>query len=188
MTFETKIMTDGWTVCSPSSARICRRHPLWKSKTVWPTKTSKFIEIEKVRDLDGIPNECLRHLPRRSLVHLTHLLVFNRCLRLSHFPKSSKRTYPSLRSLACTYIGVMSKEIQIDARCLGRIIYIQNVQWGTGRNLVADLLGTDISPSIETLIFVWERKESVSLIIIIEHFNLDNLYSKSRCHAVPKAF
>jgi hypothetical protein len=34
------------------------------------------------------PNKCLRHLPRRSLVHLTHL--FNHCLRLSHFPNSWK--------------------------------------------------------------------------------------------------
>jgi hypothetical protein len=38
--------------------------------------------------IDGIPNECLRHLSRRPLVHLTHL--FNHCLRLSHFPKSWK--------------------------------------------------------------------------------------------------
>jgi hypothetical protein len=38
--------------------------------------------------MDGIPNECLRHLPRRPLVRLTHL--FNHCLRLSHFPQSLK--------------------------------------------------------------------------------------------------
>jgi hypothetical protein len=38
--------------------------------------------------MDGIPNECLRYLPRRPLVHLTHL--FNHCLRLSHFPQSWK--------------------------------------------------------------------------------------------------
>jgi hypothetical protein len=33
-------------------------------------------------------NECLSHLPRRPLVHLTHL--FNHCLRLSHIPKPWK--------------------------------------------------------------------------------------------------
>jgi hypothetical protein len=38
--------------------------------------------------LDGIPNACHWHLPRRPLVHLTHL--FNHCLRLSRFPKPWK--------------------------------------------------------------------------------------------------
>jgi hypothetical protein len=38
----------------------------------------------------GIPNECLRHLPRRPLVHLTHL--FNHCFRLSHFLAPWKET------------------------------------------------------------------------------------------------
>jgi hypothetical protein len=37
---------------------------------------------------DDIANECLRHLPRRPLVHLTNL--FNHCLPLSHFPKPWK--------------------------------------------------------------------------------------------------
>jgi hypothetical protein len=41
-----------------------------------------------VSGIDGIPNECLRHLPRRPLVHLTHL--FKQCFRLAHFPKSWK--------------------------------------------------------------------------------------------------
>jgi hypothetical protein len=36
----------------------------------------------------SIPNECLKHLPRIPLVHLTHL--FNHCLRLPHLPKLSK--------------------------------------------------------------------------------------------------
>jgi hypothetical protein len=33
--------------------------------------------------IDGIPNECLRHLPRRPLLHLTHL--FNHCIWLAYF-------------------------------------------------------------------------------------------------------
>jgi hypothetical protein len=37
---------------------------------------------------DGIPNECLRHLPRRPLVHLLHL--FNHCLQLGDFPEPWK--------------------------------------------------------------------------------------------------
>jgi hypothetical protein len=51
-------------------------------------KLINSLKLSKACGTDGIPNECLRHLPRRPLVHLTHL--FNHCLRLSHFPKSWK--------------------------------------------------------------------------------------------------
>jgi hypothetical protein len=44
--------------------------------------------LKKACGIDGIPNECLRHLPRRPLVHLTHLI--NHCIQLSHFPSSWK--------------------------------------------------------------------------------------------------
>jgi hypothetical protein len=46
------------------------------------------LKLRKACGLDGIPNESLRHLPRRPLVYLTHL--FNHCLRLSYFPKPWK--------------------------------------------------------------------------------------------------
>jgi hypothetical protein len=42
------------------------------------------LKIRKACEIDGIPNECLRHLLIGPLVHLTHL--FNHCLRISHFP------------------------------------------------------------------------------------------------------
>ena len=48
----------------------------------------KSLKLRKACGMDGIPNECLRHLPRRPLVHLTHL--FNHCIRLSHFPSPWK--------------------------------------------------------------------------------------------------
>jgi hypothetical protein len=51
-------------------------------------KLINFLKLRKACGIDGIPNECLRHLPRRPLVHLTHL--FNHCLRLSHFPNPWK--------------------------------------------------------------------------------------------------
>jgi hypothetical protein len=53
-----------------------------------PCDLKKLIETLKLRKacgIDGILNECLRHLPRRSLVHL-----FNNCVRLSYFPSSWK--------------------------------------------------------------------------------------------------
>jgi hypothetical protein len=46
------------------------------------------LKLRKACGIDGIPNECLRHLPRRPLVHLTHLL--NHCTRLPHLPNPWK--------------------------------------------------------------------------------------------------
>jgi hypothetical protein len=48
------------------------------------SKEILILKLGKACGIDGISNECLRHLPRRSLVHITHLL--NHCLRLCHFP------------------------------------------------------------------------------------------------------
>jgi hypothetical protein len=47
------------------------------------------LKLGKACGLDGIPNGFFRYLPRRPLVHLTHL--FNHCFRLSHFPAPWKR-------------------------------------------------------------------------------------------------
>jgi hypothetical protein len=58
-----------------------------------PCDLKKLIEtlkLKKACGIDGILNDCLRHLPRRPLIHLTHLL--NHCLRLSYFPSSWKET------------------------------------------------------------------------------------------------
>jgi hypothetical protein len=60
-------------------------------KKIRPCDLKKLINSLKLKrtcGIDGIPNECLRPLPRRPLVHLTHL--FNHCLRLYHFPQSWK--------------------------------------------------------------------------------------------------
>jgi hypothetical protein len=58
---------------------------------ITPCDLQKLINSLKLinfRGIDGIPNEWLRHIPRRPIVHFTHL--FNSCFRLSHFPKSWK--------------------------------------------------------------------------------------------------
>jgi hypothetical protein len=70
---------------SPSSARICRRHPVGEIRPHDIHKRANSLKLRKACGLSGIPNECLRHLPGRPLVHLTHL--YNRCFRLSHYPK-----------------------------------------------------------------------------------------------------
>jgi hypothetical protein len=51
-------------------------------------KLANSLKLRRACGLDGIPNECLRRLPKRLLLHLTHL--FNHCLRLSHFPKPGR--------------------------------------------------------------------------------------------------
>jgi hypothetical protein len=53
-------------------------------------KLVNSLKLRKACGIDGIPNECLRQLPRRPLVHLTHLI--NHCLGLSHFPTPWKDT------------------------------------------------------------------------------------------------
>jgi hypothetical protein len=52
------------------------------------SKEIRSLTVGKASGIDGIPNECLKHLPRRSLVYITHL--FNHCLGLCHFPASCK--------------------------------------------------------------------------------------------------
>jgi hypothetical protein len=79
-----------WTAgggSSPSSAHYRRWNPPPLPVKFRPCEVSKEIlslKLGKACGIDGIPNECLRHLPRRSLVHITHL--FSHCLRLCHFP------------------------------------------------------------------------------------------------------
>jgi len=61
------------------------------TESVRPCEVQKIIRtlyLGKTCGLDGIPKECLRHLPKRPLIHLTHL--FNQCFRLSYFPEAWK--------------------------------------------------------------------------------------------------
>jgi hypothetical protein len=51
-------------------------------------KKLDFFKLGNACGLDGIPNECLRHLPKRPLVYLT--LSFIHGFRLCHFPASWK--------------------------------------------------------------------------------------------------
>jgi hypothetical protein len=62
--------------------------PLEKIRPCDTQKLIKPLKFRKECGIYGIQNECLKHLPRRPLVHLTHL--FNHYLLLSYFSKSWK--------------------------------------------------------------------------------------------------
>jgi hypothetical protein len=47
--------------------------PLWEVRPFDTYKLANTLKLQIACGLNGIPNECLRHLPRRPLVHLTHL-------------------------------------------------------------------------------------------------------------------
>jgi hypothetical protein len=87
-------------------------------------KLLKSLKLRKACGIDGIPNECLRHLLSRPLVYLTHL--FNHCLRLSHFPNSWKDSLKIyVRLASCPRRGKLFEKVilkifqkLIDERCL----------------------------------------------------------------------
>jgi hypothetical protein len=53
------------------------------------SKEIKSLKLGKAFGFDGIGNECLRHLSKRPVFHLTYL--FYHCRRLDHFLASWKR-------------------------------------------------------------------------------------------------
>jgi hypothetical protein len=67
---------------SPSSVWSCGWHSPEKGRPY--DILINFLKLWKACGIDAIPNECLKHLPRKPLAHLTHL--FNHCLWLTHFP------------------------------------------------------------------------------------------------------
>jgi hypothetical protein len=88
-------MIGGWKPMSKRHYKLRTQPP--PPEKIRPSDLKKLInslKLKKACGIDGIPNECLRHLPRRPLVHLTHL--YNHCLRLSYFPnawKEAKNNY-----------------------------------------------------------------------------------------------
>jgi hypothetical protein len=81
-------MSDGWRLRVLVLVASTNDNPLGKVGPCDTLKVVNSLKLGKACGLDGIPNECLRHLPKRPLVRLTHL--FNHGLRLSHFPESWK--------------------------------------------------------------------------------------------------
>jgi hypothetical protein len=76
-----------WTAggsSSPRSADYRRRNLPVKFRPCDVSQQIRSLKLGKACSIHGIPNECLRHLPRRTLLHVTHVR-FNHCFRLCHF-------------------------------------------------------------------------------------------------------
>jgi hypothetical protein len=86
MTYVMKTMNGRWMLESKLCLKLWMTAPL-NLRHYDVQKLISSLKLRKACGNDGIPNEFLRHLPRRQLVHLTHL--FNHCFQF-HFPPSWK--------------------------------------------------------------------------------------------------
>jgi hypothetical protein len=77
-------MNGGWRLESKLCSKLMIITPPARIRPCDLQKLLNSLKLKKACGIDGIPNECIWHLPRRPLVHLTHLI--NHCFRLSHFP------------------------------------------------------------------------------------------------------
>jgi hypothetical protein len=78
MTCVTKTMSDRWKLRDQALLTTINDNLLRKVRPCDVHELVNSLKLRKACWLDGIPNECLRHLPRRPLVQLTYL--FNHCL------------------------------------------------------------------------------------------------------------
>jgi hypothetical protein len=96
-----------------------------------------LLKLRKYFGLGGIPNECLKHHPRRPMVHLTH--SFNYCLRLSNLPKSWKeakviplpkpRKDPKFPQNLCP-ISISSTTAKVSEKFILKIVLLGASQFG----------------------------------------------------------
>jgi hypothetical protein len=84
----TKTMSDRWKLTVKALLASVDGTLLRNGGNCDMHKLANSLKLRKACGLDVTTNECLRHLPRRPFVYLTHL--FNHCLRLPHFPKPWK--------------------------------------------------------------------------------------------------
>jgi hypothetical protein len=84
MTCEMKSLKFGWDKCSRCARN--RRKNLPETKIQKCTKMIKVVKPRKTCSADSIANSCFKNLPRRTLIHVTHLLRHS--FRLSHFQRS----------------------------------------------------------------------------------------------------
>jgi hypothetical protein len=81
-------MKSRWRVESKLYSKLNIMTPPQKVRPCDLQKLINSFKLNKACGIDGVPNECHRHLPRRPLVYLAHLI--NHCIRLSHVPTSWK--------------------------------------------------------------------------------------------------
>jgi hypothetical protein len=99
------------------------------------------------------------------------------------------RTNPYLRSVACIQVSSAKRPRQTPEGQGVSFTYIRcNVRDRTEPCgvLACMSLSIDVSPSTETLNFLYGIKEIIRLITLTETFTLDNLYSKPMCNIVSK--
>jgi hypothetical protein len=100
--------------------------PLGKVRPCDIHKLANSLKLRKAFVFDGIPNECLRHLLRRPLVHLTHF--FYQCLWLSHFPKPWKE----VKLQCCWNLVRTTDSLKIYSKlvsCLQQASYSRKLFW-----------------------------------------------------------
>jgi hypothetical protein len=79
MTSVKKTMNGGWRLES-KLFEVVDSDPPERIRPCDLQKLLNSLKLKTVCGIDGIPNECLRHLPRRPLVRLTNLIKFLRKL------------------------------------------------------------------------------------------------------------
>jgi hypothetical protein len=128
-----RTMNGGWRL--ESKLFLTRgQQPSWKRCC----DVQKIINSLEVCGLDSIPKECLRHLHRRSLVHLTHLS--NQCVWLSYFTSSWKEA----TIITLSKPGKDPKSLQnlrpislLPTKCkLFQKVILKIVEWQAARNLL----------------------------------------------------
>jgi hypothetical protein len=99
------------------------------------------------------------------------LILLGVSIILLFFPSTAKACLPKAKNHVCYLLYTLEERTK--PCCSPSYTYIP---WRR------------ISPSTEILNFLWERKELISLIRLIENCNVDNLYSKPMYHVSSKAF
>jgi hypothetical protein len=85
-------------------------------------------------------------------------------------------------------ICTVREQSKMSSRCRVSIMHTTGARtepWGTA---AAISLGVENLPTTKTLNFLSVRKETISLMRLVENYNSDNLCSRPECHVLSEAF